>query len=91
MFCYIVLTELFYHEHLFLQKDAFSLKYAADTSNYLCVTRHLKVDGCESNLHGMLKQLSYFYRFYDFFCRRHSLMNRPCYNNLFQTMQHKNF
>ena len=22
--------------------------------------------------------------FYDFFCRWHSLMNRPCYNNLFQ-------
>ena len=31
------------------------------------------------------------YRFYDFFCRRHSLMNRPYYNNSFQFMQHDNF
>ena len=32
----------------------------------------------------ILKKLL-FYNFYDFFCRRHSLslMNRPCYNNLF--------
>ena len=32
-----------------------------------------------------------FYKFYYFFCRRHSLMNQPCYNNLLQTMQHHNF
>ena len=24
-----------------------------------------------------------FYKFYDFFCRRHYLMNQPCYNNFF--------
>ena len=29
--------------------------------------------------------------FYKFFCRRHSLMGRPCYSNLFQIMQHDNF
>ena len=45
----------------------------------------------QSNLYVMLKQLLFFYNFYDFFCRRHSLMNRPCYNNLFQFMQHDNF
>ena len=40
----------------------------------------------------MLKQLLFFFcKFYDFFCRRHSLMNRPCYNNLFQIRQHDNF
>ena len=32
-----------------------------------------------------------FYKFYDFFFRRHSLMNQPCYNDLFQFMQHGNF
>ena len=32
-----------------------------------------------------------FYKFYYFFCRRHSLMNQPCYNNLLQIMQHHNF
>ena len=35
--------------------------------------------------------LSFFYKFCNFFCRRHSLMNRPWYNNLFQFMQHVNF
>ena len=29
--------------------------------------------------------------FYDFFCRRHSLIKRLCYKNLFQFMQHDNF
>ena len=52
-------------------------------------TWDLKVDACQSNLHVMLNQLLFFYKFYDFFCRRHSLMNRPCYNNLFQIMQHE--
>ena len=33
----------------------------------------------------------FFYKFYNFFCRRYSLMNRPCHNNLFQFMQHDNF
>ena len=32
-----------------------------------------------------------FKKSYDFLCRRHSLINRPCYNNLFQFMQHHNF
>ena len=52
-------------------------------------TWDLKVDACQSNLHVMLNQLLFFYKFYDFFCRRHSLMNRPCHNNLFQIMQHE--
>ena len=38
-----------------------------------------------------IKTIIVFYKFYDFFCRRHSLMNRSCYNNLFQFMQHDNF
>ena len=42
-------------------------------------------------LYVMLKQFLLFYEFYDFSCRRYSLMNRPCYNNLFQFMQHDNF
>ena len=29
--------------------------------------------------------------FYDFFCWRYALINWPCYNNLFQIMQHDNF
>ena len=33
----------------------------------------------------------FFYKFDDFFCRRHSLMNRLCYNNLYQFMRHDNF
>ena len=49
-----------------------------------------EIDGCQSKLYVMLKQL-FFYKFFDFFCRWHSLMNRPCYNNLFQFMQHDNF
>ena len=54
-------------------------------------TRDLKVDKCQLNLYVMLKQLLFFYKFYNFFCRRHSLMNQPCYNNLFQFMQHDKF
>ena len=50
-----------------------------------CLTRNLKVDGRQSNLYVMLKQQLLFYKFYDFFCTQHSLMNRP-YNNSFQTM-----
>ena len=33
----------------------------------------------------------FFYKFYDFLCRWDSLINRPCYINLFQFMQHDNF
>ena len=33
----------------------------------------------------------FLYKFYDFFCCRYSLMNRSCYNNLFQFMQHDDF
>ena len=53
--------------------------------------RDLEVDEYQSNLYVMLKQFLLFYEFYDFSCRRYSLMNRPCYNNLFQFMQHDNF
>ena len=52
-------------------------------------TRDLKVDRHRSNLHVMLKQLLFLYKFY-FFCRRQSLMNQPCYN-LVQAMQHDGF
>ena len=41
--------------------------------------KDLKVDGYQSNLYVMLKQLLFFDRFYDLFCRWHSLMSRPCY------------
>ena len=51
----------------------------------------MKIDGCQSNLYVILNQLLFFYKFDGFFCRRHSLMNRPCYNNLFQFMKHDNF
>ena len=54
-------------------------------------TRDLKEDVCHSNLYVTLKQLLLFRKFYDFFCRRHSLMNRLYYNNLFQIMQRDNF
>ena len=47
-------------------------------------TRDLKIDEYQSNLYVVLKQLLPFYKFYDYFCRRNSLMNRPCHNNLFQ-------
>ena len=33
------------------------------------------------------KTITIFYTVYDVFCRRHSLMNRPGYNNAFQIMQ----
>ena len=32
-----------------------------------------------------------FYKFYDFICRPRVLVNRKCYNNLFQIMQLDNF
>ena len=38
-----------------------------------------------------LLQLLFLISFTTSFCRRHSLMNQPCYNNLFQIMQHDNF
>ena len=47
----------------------------------------LNVDGCQSDLYFMLKPL-FFKKFCKFFCRLHSLMNRPCYNNLFQIIKH---
>ena len=37
------------------------------------------------------KIIAFLYKFYDFFCWQDSLMNRPCYNNLFQFMQNDNF
>ena len=42
-------------------------------------SRDLKVDRSQSNFYVTLKQLVLFYKCYDFFYRRHSLMNRPCY------------
>ena len=39
---------------------------------------------------AMLKQL-FFYKFYNFSCRRHSLMQRQCYKNLLQFLEHGNF
>ena len=39
----------------------------------------------------VILKLLFFYKFYDLFCWRHSLMSRPCYSNLFQFMQHGNF
>ena len=49
--------------------------------------------GFESRLISLelICNVNYFFKLYVFFCRRHSLMNRPCYNNLFQFMQHDNF
>ena len=57
----------------------------------LILTRDLKVDGCQSNLYVVVNQLLFLYKFYDFFSMRHSLMNQPGYNNLFQFMQHGSF
>ena len=37
-----------------------------------------------------VKAVIVFYKFYNFFCRLHSLMNRLCYNNLFKIMQYDN-
>ena len=59
--------------------------------SFVILTRDLKVDWCQSNLYLMLKQLLLFYKFFDFFCRQHSQMSQPCWNNLFQFMQHNNF
>lgn len=49
----------------------------------LNINNDLKVNTCQLNLYVMLQQL-YFYNFYDFFLRRHSLMNRTSCNNLLQ-------
>ena len=38
----------------------------------------------------MFSSKNYLYKFYDFFCRQHSLTNRPTYNDLFHIMQHDN-
>ena len=51
------------------------------------ISRDLKLDVCRSNLYFMLKELLFFFNFYGFSFRRHSLKNRPSYNNLFQIMQ----
>ena len=34
-----------------------------------------------------VKTIIVFYKFYDFFFKQQSLMDRPCYNNLFQITQ----
>ena len=49
----------------------------------ITASRGLKVGRCQLSLHVVLKQFLFFYKFYDFFCRHHSLMNRRCYNNLY--------
>ena len=49
----------------------------------LNINSDLKVNTCQLNLYVMLQQL-YFHNFYDFFLRRHSLMNRTSCNNLLQ-------
>ena len=59
--------------------------------SFVILTWDLKVDWCQSNLYLMLKQLLLFYKFSGFFCRQHSQISRPCWNNLFQFMQHNNF
>ena len=38
-----------------------------------------------------VKTIIVFHNFYNFFWWQHSLKNQPCYNNLFQIMQYKNF
>ena len=53
-------------------------------------TRDLKISWCQSNLNVTLVQF-FFCKFQNFFCRCHSLMNRPCYNKLVQIMQYDNF
>ena len=67
-------------------------KYKPSSQNPFTCIRDLKVDGCQSNLYIMLKlKLLSFYKFYDFFCRWYSLMNRPCYDKLFRFMQRDDF
>ena len=51
------------------------------------ISRDLKLDARRSNLYFMLKELLFFFNFYSFSFRRHSLKNRPSYNNLFQIIQ----
>ena len=51
------------------------------------ISRDLKLDARRSNLYFMLKELLFFFNFYSFPFRRHSLKNRPSYNNLFQIIQ----
>ena len=69
-----------------------TIEYILTTKTFdesLFYSRDLKVDGCQSNLYFMLKQLLFFYKFYNFFGRCHSLINQPCYNNIFQFIQHE--
>ena len=56
-------------------------------------TQGFEMDGCQSKWYVMLNNycLIVFYKFYEFFCRRLPLINRPCYNKFFQFMQHDNF
>ena len=66
-------------------------QYFMETALLLSLNRDLKIDGCQSNLNVMLKQLQFFYQSLDFFCRRHFSINRRCPNDLFQFMQNNNF
>ena len=42
-------------------------------------------------LAGYVRTIIVLYKFYNFSCRWHSLMNRPCYNNLVQIIWHEKF
>lgn len=42
-------------------------------------------------MYVMSKELLLFNKFYNFFCKQNSLMNRPCLNDLFQIVQQNNF
>ena len=68
------------------QEDEFGALFTGLSKAFDCI-RDLKVDECQSNLYVMPKQSLFPYKLYYFF----SLMNRTCYNNLFQFMQHDNF
>ena len=71
--------------------NVFTSLLCHSVTNLLSKTRDFKVDGCQWNLYFMVKHLFLLYQFYDIFCKRHSLMNQPCYKHLFQFMQHDNF
>ena len=54
-------------------------------------TRNLEVDGCQSNLDVMLKQLLFFTSFVTSFLGGILWWTDRCYNDLFLFMQHDNF
>ena len=83
-----------------LLKCSIQLFFRTSRSDFFChllaVVNETLTQGFESRWMSVelicyVKPIIVFYRFYDLFCRRHSLMNRPCYDNLFQFVQHDNF